>query len=68
MQYKSYLLKIVGPGVNEYPNKHLPDDEQALGFAGLIVKRYPKGTKITVYRVEDIDGRETKIDIGRVEH
>lgn len=69
MEYKSYLLKIVGPNVNEYPNKHYPDNETALEAAGKMVRRYPKGTTIKLYLVADDElGKETKTLIGSVEH
>lgn len=68
MEYQSYLMKIVGPNINELPNKHCKNDEEALDLAKRMVARYPLDTKITVYHVTDIDGREHKQYIGMVEH
>lgn len=65
---ESYLFKIVGPNIDEYPNKHCKDNEAAMDLALNLVGRYPLNTKITVYHVFDVDGREHKQYIGMTEH
>ena len=68
MEYQSYLIRIIGPNIDESPNKHCKDDEAALDLALSMVSRYPLNTRISVYHVTDIDGREHKQYIGAVEH
>ena len=63
---ESYLMKIVGPNINEYPNKHCKDNEGAMELARKMSRHYPIGTTISVYHVIDVDGRETKNYIGMV--
>ena len=63
---ESYLMKIVGPNINEYPNKHCKDNEGAMELARKMSWHYPIGTTISVYHVIDVDGRETKNYIGMV--
>ena len=65
---ESYLFRIIGPNIDEYPNKHCKDNDAALDLALNIVARYPLNTKISVYHVIDVDGRENKQYIGMVEH
>ncbi len=65
---ESYLFRIIGPNIDEYPNKHCKDNDAALDLALNIVARYPLNTKISVYHVIDVDGREHKQYIGMVEH
>ena len=65
---ESYLFRIIGPNIDEYPNKHCKDNDAALDLALSIVARYPLNTKISVYHVIDVDGRENKHTIGMVEH
>ena len=68
MEYQSYLIKIIGPNINELANKHCKDNDAALDLALNMVSRCPLNTKISVYHVTDIDGREHKQYIGSVEH
>lgn len=68
MEYQSYLMRIIGPNIDEYPNKKCKDNEAALDLALNMVARYPLNTRISVYHVTDIDGREHKQYIGMVEH
>ena len=68
MEYQSYLMRIIGPNIDEYPNKHCKDDEAALDLALAMVARYPLNTRISVYHVIDVDGREHRQYIGMVEH
>ncbi len=68
MEYQSYLMRIIGPNIDEYPNKHCKDDEAALDLALAMVASYPLNTRISVYHVIDADGREYRQYIGMVEH
>ncbi len=64
----SYLLRIIGPNIDEKPNKHCGSDAEAIELALAIAARYPLNTHISVYRVYDVEGREHKQYIGQVEH
>ena len=65
---ESYLFKIIGPNIDEYPNKHCKDNEGAMDLAAAMVVRYPMETSISVYHVTDVDGREFKNYIGMLKH
>ena len=65
---ENYLFKIIGPNIDEYPNKHCKDDEAAMDLAAAMVARYPLETSISVYHVTEVDGREFKNYIGMTIH
>lgn len=65
---ESYLFRIKGKNIDEYPNKKCKDDAAAMELAGKYARLYPVGTTIKVYHVVDVEGRETKNYIGMTEH
>lgn len=65
---ESYLMRIIGPNIDENLNKHAADNDASIDLALRMVARYPLNTSISVYHITDVDGREIKQFIGMVDH
>ena len=65
---EDYVLKIIGPRIDEEQNKQCKDNEEALDLALSIVASYPLKTNISVYHIIDAFEKKHKQYIGMVEH
>ncbi len=63
-----YLMRIIGPNIDEIPKLVAKDNEGAIKIALGVVASYPLNTRISVYHVIDVDGHEHRQYIGMVEH
>jgi len=67
MNYKSYIFRIRGENGKEVSaNKHCLDDNAAIHLAKKMLSIH-SCTSISVYHITEVNGREFKNFIGKVE-